>query len=214
MKNNIKKVLVVAGILGLASVGSVSAYLTDFDKVSNQFTVGKVDVELKEENWNPEDQKKIEPGKLIHKDPKISNTGMNDAFVYMEVSIPIAEVTAATDNGNRLEKKEQELFLFETQNNWTKLSSQRVENAQVYVYAYDKVLKPQETTEPLFESIKFLNVIEGQLDGQQLEVPVRAYAIQTSYTGGEADSIPEQARNAYWKYVEQNRERPGAVTKE
>ena len=189
MKNNIKKVLVVAGILGLASVGSVSAYLTDFDRVSNQFTVGKVDVELKEENWNPEDQKKIEPGKLIHKDPKISNTGMNDAFVYMEVSIPIAEVTAATDNGNRLEKKEQELFLFETQNNWTKLSSQRVENAQVYVYAYDKVLKPQETTEPLFESIKFLNVIEGQLDGQQLEVPVRAYAIQTSYTGGEADSI-------------------------
>ena len=63
MKNNIKKVLVAAGILGLASVGSVSAYLTDFDKVSNQFTVGKVDVELKEENWNPEDQKKIEPGK-------------------------------------------------------------------------------------------------------------------------------------------------------
>ena len=214
MKNNIKKVLVVAGILGLASVGSVSAYLTDFDKVSNQFTVGKVDVELKEENWNPEDQKKIEPGKLIHKDPKISNTGMNDAFVYMEVSIPIAEVTAATDNGNRLEKKEQELFLFETQNNWTKLSSQRVENAQVYVYVYDKVLKPQETTEPLFESIKFLNVIEGQLDGQQLEVPVRAYAIQTSYTGGEAESIPEQARNAYRKYVEQNREQPGAVTKE
>ena len=51
MKNNIKKVLVAAGILGLASVGSVSAYLTDFDKVSNQFTVGKVDVELKEENW-------------------------------------------------------------------------------------------------------------------------------------------------------------------
>ena len=214
MKNNIKKILVAAGILGLASVGSVSAYLTDFDKVSNQFTVGKVDVELKEENWNPEDQKKIEPGKLIHKDPKISNTGMNDAFVYLEVSIPIAEVTVAADNGNRLEKKEQELFLFETQNNWTKLSSQRVENAQVYVYAYDKVLKPQETTEPLFESIKFLNVIEGQLDGQQLEVPVRAYAIQTSYTGGEADTIPEQARNAYQKYVEQNRKQPGAVTKE
>ena len=214
MKNNIKKILVAAGILGLASVGSVSAYLTDFDKVSNQFTVGKVDVELKEENWNPEDQKKIEPGKLIHKDPKISNTGMNDAFDYLEVSIPIAEGTAAADNGNRLEKKEQELFLFETKNNWTKLSSQRVENAQVYVYAYDKVLKPQETTEPLFESIKFLNVIEGQLDGQQLEVPVRAYAIQTSYTGGEADTIPEQARNAYQKYVEQNRKQPGAVTKE
>ena len=27
--------------------------LTDYDKVSNQFTVGKVDVELTEDNWKP-----------------------------------------------------------------------------------------------------------------------------------------------------------------
>lgn len=38
MKNNMKKILLLTGVLCLASVGGVSAYLTDYDKVSNQFT--------------------------------------------------------------------------------------------------------------------------------------------------------------------------------
>ena len=95
MKNNMKKILLLTGVLCLASVGGVSAYLTDYDKVSNQFTVGKVDVELTEDNWKPDDHKKIEPGKVISKDPRIKNTGINDAYAYLEVSIPTANVIAA-----------------------------------------------------------------------------------------------------------------------
>ena len=76
-------------------------------------TVGKVDIELKEPEWKPEENKKIEPSKVIHKDPQITNTGTNDAFVYMEVSIPMANVEAAAENGERLGKKVQELFSFE-----------------------------------------------------------------------------------------------------
>ena len=105
MKNNMKKILLLTGVLCLASVGGVSAYLTDYDKVSNQFTVGKVDVELTEDNWKPDDHKKIEPGKVISKDPRIKNTGINDAYAYLEVSIPTANVIAAADNGSRLEKR-------------------------------------------------------------------------------------------------------------
>ena len=188
MKNkNMKKILLLTGVLCLASVGGVSAYLTDYDKVSNEFTV-------------------------ISKDPKIKNTGINDAYAYLEVSIPMANVTAAADNGSRLEKRLQELFSFQSKNSWTKLSAQKVGNNQVYVFAYNKILKSQETTESLFDTVKFLNIIEGQLDGQQLEIPVRAYAIQASYTGGDASSIVEQARNAYQKYVNQNKNQPGKVT--
>lgn len=212
MKNNMKKVLLLTGVLGLATIGGVSAYLTDYDNVSNQFTVGKVEVELQEDNWEPEDQKKIEPGKVISKDPKIKNTGINDAFAYLEVSIPMADVVAAADNGSRLEKRVQELFSFESKNSWTKLNSQKIGDDQVYVYAYNKILKPQETTETLFDTVKFLNIIEGQLDGQELEIPVRAYAIQTSYTGGDAENVLEQAKNAYQKYVNQNKNQPGKVT--
>ena len=151
-------------------------------------------------------------GKVISKDPRIKNTGINDAYAYLEVSIPTANVIAAADNGSRLEKRVQELFSFQSKASWTKLNSQKVGNKQVYVFAYNKILKPQETTESLFDTVKFLNIIEGQLDGQQLEIPVRAYAIQASYTGGDAENVVEQARSAYQKYVDQNKNQPGQVT--
>ena len=212
MKKNTVKIMTLAGILCLASVGGVSAYLTDYEKVSNEFTVGKVDIELKEPEWKPEENKKIEPSKVIHKDPQITNTGTNDAFVYMEVSIPMANVEAAAENGERLGKKVQELFYFEAKDSWTQLSVQNAESRRTYTYAYKKILKPQETSEALFDTVKFLNLIEGQLDGQTFEIPVRAYAIQTSYTGGSSDNLSEQIKAAYEKYVNQNKNQDGKVT--
>ena len=212
MKKNTVKIMALAGILCLASVGGVSAYLTDYEKVSNEFTVGKVDIELKEPEWKPEENKKIQPSKVIHKDPQITNTGTNDAFVYMEVSIPMANVEAAAENGERLGKKVQELFYFEAKDNWMQLSVQNTESRRTYTYAYKKILKPQETSEALFDTVKFLNLIEGQLDGQTFEIPVRAYAIQTSYTGGSSDNLSEQIKAAYEKYVNQNKNQDGKVT--
>lgn len=212
MKKNTVKIMTLAGILCLASVGGVSAYLTDYEKVSNEFTVGKVDIELKEPEWKSEENKKIEPSKVIHKDPQITNTGTNDAFVYMEVSIPMANVEAAAENGERLGKKVQELFSFEAKDSWTQLSVQNAESRRTYTYAYTKILKPQETSEALFDTVKFLNLIEGQLDGQTFEIPVRAYAIQTSYTGGSSDNLSEQIKAAYEKYVNQNKNQDGKVT--
>ena len=212
MKKNTVKIMTLAGILCLASVGGVSAYLTDYEKVSNEFTVGKVDIELKEPEWKPEENKKIEPSKVIHKDPQITNTGTNDAFVYMEVSIPMANVEAAAENGERLGKKVQELFYFEAKKSWMQLSVQNTESRRTYTYAYKKILKPQETSEALFDTVKFLNLIEGQLDGQTFEIPVRAYAIQTSYTGGSSDNLSEQIKAAYEKYVNQNKNQDGKVT--
>lgn len=212
MKKNTVRIMTLAGILCLASVGGVSAYLTDYEKVSNEFTVGKVDIELKEPEWKPEENKKIEPSKVIHKDPQITNTGTNDAFVYMEVSIPMANVEAAAENGERLGKKVQELFYFEAKDNWMQLSVQNTESRRTYTYAYKKILKPQETSEALFDTVKFLNLIEGQLDGQTFEIPVRAYAIQTSYTGGSSDNLSEQIKAAYEKYVNQNKNQDGKVT--
>ena len=212
MKKNKVKIMTLEGILFLASVGGVSAYLTDYEKVSNEFTVGKVDIELKEPEWKPEENKKIEPSKVIHKDPQITNTGTNDAFVYMEVSIPMANVEAAAENGERLGKKVQELFYFEAKDSWMQLSVQNTESRRTYTYAYTKILKPQETSEALFDTVKFLNLIEGQLDGQTFEIPVRAYAIQTSYTGGSSDNLSEQIKAAYEKYVNQNKNQDGKVT--
>lgn len=60
--------------------------------------------------------------------------------------------------------------------------------------------------------MQFLNIIEGQLDSQKLEIPVRAYAIQTAYTGDGEETVLDQARAAYEKYVAQNRDQEGQAT--
>lgn len=211
-KGNMKKAVFAVGVLCLATIGGVSAYLTDFDTAENQFTVGKVAIEVDEPNWDEKEQTKIEPGKVISKDPQIKNTGVNDAFVYLEVSIPMADVQAAADDGTRLKQKMQELFSFEAQDSWTKLDSKQSGDNQIYIYAYNEILQPQQTTEALFDSVKFLNVIEEELDEQQLSIPIRAYAIQSSYTGGDSSSVTDRARIAYEKYVNQNKDQTGQVT--
>ena len=137
---------------------------------------------------------------------------MNDAFVYLEVSVPTANVEAAAEDGTRLGTRDQELFSFQPSANWTKLSSRKNGNTQIYVYAYNKILQEEQTTDTLFDSVKFLNIIEGQLDEQDLTIPVRAYAIQASYTGGDSGSVIDQAKTAYEKYVNQNKDQEGQVT--
>ena len=124
----------------------------------------------------------------------------------------MANVEAVTEAGTRLGVKNQELFSFQPSESWTKLSSKTSGNNQIYVYAYNKILPAEETTEALFSSVKFLNVIEKQIDEQQLSIPVRAYAIQASYTGGESGSVIDKAKIAYEKYVNQNKGQDGQVT--
>ena len=53
----------------------------------------------------------------------------------------------------------------------------------VYTYAYNHILKPGTKTTTLFDTVTFANIIEGQLDAQQIDMPVRAYAIQATNTG-------------------------------
>lgn len=212
IKRSTLKAWILAGLLGLGAAGGVSAYLTDHEEAVNSFTVGKVDIKLEEPNWKPEEHKDIEPGKNIEKDPQIKNTGVNHAFVYLEVGIPMADVTAVSEDGKRLEKKLQELFDFTARKSWSLLESKKKDNTMIYVYAYNKILKPSETTEALFDTVKFLNVVEGQLDTKTLQLPVRAYAIQTSYTGGDKGTVSDQAKAAYQKYVNQNLGQGGAAS--
>lgn len=59
-------------------------------------------------------------------------------------------------------------------------------------------------TEPLFKTVTFANIIEGQLDEQSIDIDIRAYAIQTVNTGDKEADVNAQAKAAYNKYVNQN----------
>lgn len=75
-----------------ASVSGTLAYLTDRDSDANVFTIGNVTIELNEDF---EQGSELIPGVDIKKIPTITNTGKNDAWVWLELAIP-----AALDNWN------------------------------------------------------------------------------------------------------------------
>lgn len=212
LKERMIKIAAVCGVAGIVVLGGTTAYLTDYDSAVNEFTVGKVEIDLQEPNWEPDENVDIEPSEDIAKDPQIKNTGVNDCFAYLEVSVPMAEVTTADKEGNRIEKKLIELFSYTKDAGWTQLEAKTLNGYKVYTYCYNKVLKPNETTAALFKTVTFANIIEGQLDTQHLEIPIRAYAIQTVNTGGDIGTIVQQATTAFQKYVKQNAGQSGAVS--
>ena len=212
LSNKIRLFSTIALISGAAALaGGTYSYLTDFDNASNEFTVGKVDIDLEEPEWKPEENTSIEPSQDIKKDPQIKNTGKNPAYVYLDVRVPIQKLIVADANGNRQKAQDVELFSFSPDKNWTLMDSFTGDGYKTYRYSYNKILSPNQTSEALFKTMKFANVIEGQIDGQKLTVPVKAYAIQTKNTSGNTSDIPADAKTAFEKYYNQNKGQNGAA---
>ena len=212
-KKKVAAFFTAAALCGALAVGSSMAYLTDHDSVTNKFSVGKVDIVGHEPNYTPDNDGKtnnIVPTQVIKKDPQIENVGKNDAYVYLDVSIPIAKVITVNAAGNRLNggvAKDTELFsMNNVSKKWTLMYNKRVGDNMVYTYSYNEILAPGKTTDPIFTSLTAANIVEGQLDGKDLNVPVHYYAIQELNTG-EGTTIPQKAASAWKKYELQTRAR-------
>ena len=198
--------------MGFAAMGGTMAYLTDYEAKKNEFVVGKVDIELQEPLWVPDDNTTIVPLQVIPKDPKIKNIGRNDAFVYLEIAIPMANVVVTDDLGNRQQTRNMELFTFNKKDEWDLIEEKVVDGKKVYTFSYAQILQPGKTTQTLFDRVTFVNIVEGQFDETSMDIPVRAYAIQSSNTGGaEGLTVSVQAKNAFRKYVNQNVGQVGSV---
>lgn len=123
--------------------------------------------------------------------------------------------------GNRLNggvAKDTELFsMNNVSKKWTLMYNKRVGDNMVYTYSYNEILAPGKTTDPIFTSLTAANIVEGQLDGKDLNVPVHYYAIQELNTG-EGTTIPQKAASA-WKNMNcrtrarQDRSRLRSLTK-
>lgn len=193
-----------AGILGALTLvmvtGSAMAYFTDSEQAKNHITIGKVDISLTEPNWDkvPDKEKEnIVPGKELVKDPTITNTGINDAFVFMKVTVPAAELVTANEDGTKNEKALKQLYSWEINKGWIQLGDAKAvtENGKTtafeYIYAYGSnascsALAKNASTSALFDKITFLNVILSKradgtgLEESETEINVQAYAIQTT----------------------------------
>lgn len=60
-----RKALVASLLVGVMTIGGMTAYFTDTESVVNEFTVGKISIKLTEPGWNPENGIDITPLKEV-----------------------------------------------------------------------------------------------------------------------------------------------------
>ncbi len=228
---NRAKLLAAICLLALLSLGGTMAYMTDHESAENRFTVGKVDFNLYERNWDGErpdgtyatssnatssnatasnalgmeQAENMYAGMEINKDPAIKNNSKHDADLRMTVKVPVATVSTADRDGNLVDggiQKETELFTYDL-NPYCGMKPvsywPTVENGfHVYEYMYtgdgyyEIPVPAGHDIPPLFHTVTFANVVDGEISEKTEFIYVDFKAIQS---GG--FDTPEDAWRAY-----------------
>lgn len=170
-------------LIAFATVGLTYAYLSRSPgEVKNTFTVGSVKIQLLEDNWNPNNAKELHPNQEFTKDPRVRNTGDNNAFVFLEVYVPMDNISLVGKGASKLkgDKINQELFTFDANTtNWTLVGEREMPRYKKYVYSYNNVVKPGEYTSNLFTKVKTVNYVEYLNSAKSYNLKVIAKAIQS-----------------------------------
>ncbi len=119
---NLKKFVALGlGLSLLASIG-IGAYLTDTDTKSDVYTVGNVQAEIiANGDMEVANAGYLLPGTTHVYERAASNVGINDAYIFMSVTIPYETIGVADDNGTQLGEKVMQLFTPGTINSEWKL---------------------------------------------------------------------------------------------
>ena len=87
MKKKILSIALIAALVAIAAMGTI-AYFTDDEEVTNVMTFGKVDIELTEPAWDPEEDHVLVPGVAYPKDPTLTLTCDSlQSWVMMDVKV-------------------------------------------------------------------------------------------------------------------------------
>lgn len=154
MKKFLSLLLVVVLTATLA-VGGTLAYLTDRDSKVNVFTVGDVSIELNEKF---DQGSALIPGVVIEKEPTITNTGKNSAWVWAEIAVPHELNSTSSAAKNIIHFNMSAESVADGQWNWWDgadysedayfVNTKTINGVEydVYTVQYETALKPGETT--------------------------------------------------------------------
>ncbi len=206
--------LIAASAVGLLAVvglivGLTTSYLTDRDANDNVFALGNVQLTLTEEHYPEQAQDRIlAPKAYIPKDPVIVNTGNNDEYVFLKVTLPLESVTIVDETTHKPKdggKVLREVFNLLSDDaahktagfsgahavedigelnydsHWSVLSGEEDLSNQThtYLFGYRQMLGVGSQTTALFDRLQIRNVLEGDLLPEQLQrVEIAAYGIQ------------------------------------
>ena len=179
---NKKKTIITAAIIllivAVMLVGGIFAYFTSTPAaLTNTFTIGNVTITLTEPTWVAANGQNLTPGDNVLKDPTITNTGANEAYVFMKVEMPYYN--------------SEDLFTMNTIDiaAWNLVSETTSGAVHTYVYAYadgtgvdDLVALDPTDTATLFTSVTMStdNTTVEAASGNTLNIVVTGYAIQTN----------------------------------
>lgn len=209
MKNKklMRKLGIAMLVLGLVATTGIGAYLTSTDVQTDVYTIGSVEISNNFVASNTENMIALDV--IPYNSANISNTGINDAFVFMTVDIPVASVYTHSADGTGITGPEvEELFTMNGKSNeWVQVGSMVpiYENGNLvahrYVFAYGSdsaliALASGETTSDVFTSLQLINIADIDRDGQNIDdgnlegvvgitIELNAYGIQTTGLGND-----------------------------
>ena len=191
MKKKILTVAVLVICLSIAAAGTL-AYFNTEATAHNVITSGGVEIELLE--WADKDKTEpfpeegitgVMPGTSVDKIVEVKNTGASEAWVRVKVEQDITLAEGVDGD------PDPDLMVIEFNATDWELT------ADGY-YCYTKALKPGETTEPLFASVKFDGRMDNMYQNCTATVDVTAQAVQTANNGAavtEAQGWPAEPQN-------------------
>lgn len=182
IKKNLPAVLAAAMVFTAAS-GTSYAFLThSVGSLVNKFTPGSIEVDLTEKSWDETKARNLLPRDVVSKDPVATNTGKNDSWIFLRVDIPVKNIRTVDETTKRKSAfADTELFTFEADDGWELVSHEVSGGYAHYVYGYKQVVKPGASTTALFDEVKLVNYLEGDLDkGTKLTIPVETVSIQSN----------------------------------
>ncbi len=109
-------ILYIAGSLAAAAIiVGIAAFLMSYDETTNVFTAGNVKIVLTENKYPGNDSpevKDIVPFTEIEKNPVITNTGSNNAYVFLRLTVPVSSFTELDEYGRKKTENQaaQEVF--------------------------------------------------------------------------------------------------------
>lgn len=120
-------------ICGISGIGTASAYLSDTKVLDNKAVVGELS-SITEEEFSP--PASASPGQIITKKPYVTNNGTIDCYVRMMAAVSDAKLDA--------------VFIGLNTTDWISKSDGEGNNW----YYYKHILKPGQSTVPLFTGVK------------------------------------------------------------
>ena len=184
MKKKIIALCLIVALVAIALISGTLAYFTDTEDATNVFTVGNVNIELLEPNWNTNGNESddVYPGEPLPKDPMVKNIGANPCFVRIKVTgldcLKVAGLSA-------------ENVAYRTNYVVGALGDKWADGGDGYFY-YVGVLAKDETTSAVFDSIVIPTDVVNATGALDISYEIEVYA----------EAIQAQGAQTSWPAVE------------